>query len=249
MNKLSRGSLLALFLLLSACNALADACPATPLCNPSNQADRTKCGPLLKGREILPSGQGGEWQGWWYLNRTSTEGSRFWCPFQWQGLDKYAPKTPAEWWGVANTVSSVPGDLTVGIMQALTRFSLTPASGSMDEFEYRLLKYRACKAMWSAPPDPSGWKTGALDNCGNQPTPPILPVLSPYVVTAGTPRPAFAVVSGKRSTSPTGSAVPGQPCDCAALQIIEFNVVRYCASPSITGITGPAVTACTARKQ
>jgi hypothetical protein len=75
-----------------------------------------------------------------------------------------------------------------------------------------------------------------------------LPTLSPYVVTAGSPRPAFAVVNGKRSTTPAGSAVPGQPCDCAALQIIEFNVVRYCASPSITGVTGPAVTACTARK-
>lgn len=71
--------------------------------------------------------------------------------------------------------------------------------------------------------------------------------LSPYIVTPGTPRPAFAVVNGKRSTAPTGAAVPGQPCDCTAIQIIEFNVVRYCASPSITGITGPAVTACTAR--
>jgi hypothetical protein len=73
---------------------------------------------------------------------------------------------------------------------------------------------------------------------------------SAYVVTAsasGT-RAAYAVVGGKRSTLASGIAVAGQPCDCAALQIIEFNVVRYCASPSITGISGPAVTACSPRR-
>ena len=79
---------------------------------------------------------------------------------------------------------------------------------------------------------------------------PPTPVLSPYVVTpAGTAtvRPAYPVTAGKRSTTAGGTAVPGQPCDCAALQIIEFNIARYCAAPSITGITGPAVTSCTAR--
>lgn len=77
------------------------------------------------------------------------------------------------------------------------------------------------------------------------------PALSPYVVTAAgtaTVRPAYPVINGKRSTLAAGSAVPGQPCDCAALQIIEFNVARYCASPSITGISGPAVTACSPRR-
>jgi hypothetical protein len=81
----------------------------------------------------------------------------------------------------------------------------------------------------------------------NASKPPLIPILSPYVVTAGKPRPAYAVINGKRSTAFSGTAVPGQPCDCATLQIIEFNVFRYCASPSITGITGPAVTSCTAR--
>lgn len=77
-----------------------------------------------------------------------------------------------------------------------------------------------------------------------RPKPPAPPAAA-YVVTPGTPRPAYAVANGKRSLTPTGAATPGQPCDCLALQIVEFGVFRYCAAPSIT-IPAPAVTSCSA---
>ncbi len=129
-----------------------------------------------------------------------------------------------------------------------------PLDTPAKRYEFLRLKYTACKEMIAQPMPvvpPGGITPPAANWCeGWNPgsTPPVDPVL--YVVTSATSavRPAYPVVSGKRSTQASGTAVPGQPCDCTALQIIEFNVARYCASPSITGITGPAVTACQTKR-
>jgi hypothetical protein len=76
------------------------------------------------------------------------------------------------------------------------------------------------------------------------PPPPIV-----YVVTGaiGTQRDYYNVVNGIRQTAPVGKVAAGAVCDCASgsgLEIIEFNVIRYCKIPAVQ----LAVTNCTVKK-
>jgi hypothetical protein len=75
------------------------------------------------------------------------------------------------------------------------------------------------------------------------------PVAIVYAVTglAGTQRDYYNVVNGSRVTTPVGKVVAGVVCDCAkatGLEIIEFNVIRYCKIPGVALV----VTNCSLKK-
>jgi hypothetical protein len=227
--------------------AQASSAPTGPWrCAPKTALSPTACGTPY--RYVLEAE--GECEVWWSMDSpTSWNIERRCC------LHKYCGANAIDPGAIVRRIASHASGVLVAINEEARRMSVKPAN-AQESYDYALLRWKACEdarinvalmilPAASAPTLPAAW-------CGPAPTPPApAPALSPYVVTpAGVAltRPAYPVLAGKRSTTATGSAVPGQPCDCAALQIIEFNVVRYCASPSITGISGSAVTACTARR-
>lgn len=214
-------------------------CPVQPACDPRTEPDRTKCGPELTGTTAT-----GLWRGWWWAHFTGPT-TWLWCPFLWAGLDKYAPKTPAQYLAIVDTIKDAASP-TLGIMAALSAFSVKPAVGSQDEFDYRTLRYAGCQAMAAAPPGPQGWTPGMEPKCTAPTAPvPVPPPVAIYVVTGSQAFPLNA--DGSRSIVPI--AVPptkGSPCDCAARTILQFGA-RFCAV-TIPGITQPVVAGCSPQK-
>jgi hypothetical protein len=192
--------------------------------------------------------------GWCRTDEAAPAGQQFWrpVPYQWCVKTKCLTNpTNLSPFAVLDALRAGP-DPIAAASAAVGTLRIKPVVGSAEEADVHIWWARACRMLITAPypnAPPNGFAPGWVfpaNYCPAEPAPP--PALSPYVVTAGLPRPAYAVVAGKRATTPTGTAVPGQPCDCVALQVLEFNVFRYCTSPSITGITGPAVTSCSVRK-
>lgn len=204
-------------------------CPATPACEPTSQPDRNLCGPELRGRTST-----GEWSAFWWKDGTR------WCGYSWAGLYKFSP-SPAQIMQIVDAVRAAPGP--AAIASAIQRYSVVPAPGSQDEYDFKTLRFAACKALVASPPQAGMTIT---DTCAAPPAPTVAPaymvsVPSAYAATQqpdGTWRRSITVLA-------TRPAV-GQACDCAAITILQFGA-RYCAV-TLPGVSTPTVAACTARK-
>ena len=233
-----------------AVSAQTTPCPTTPTCDPRTQPDRSFCGPELHGREQLPSGQTGEWHAYWYYVGIASP-NWLWCKWQWAALDKYAPKTPAEWWAIANEVNSA-SVLVNGIATALTNHAIVPLAGSIDEYEYKLLHYHACQALVASPPG-GAWTTTPTCTAPVAPAPPPPPTVVWVVTPSATPRPAYPYTGSppKRALLSDNTVVLGSTCDCVTAKFVEFNIVTYCTIPNaalVVASTVPHVTACSIKK-
>lgn len=133
-----------------------------------------------------------------------------------------------------------------------------PLKTDLEKWHFRDWKHQACLWLISKPfpLQPPGGFAPTWD-----PTPAycdsLLPGVKPveqppvvvYVVTGTVSgqRDYYNVVNGVRQTAPAGKVNAGTVCDCSkatGLEIIEFNVVRYCKIPA----TGLAVTNCSVKK-
>lgn len=90
------------------------------------------------------------------------------------------------------------------------------------------------------------WDNKPADDAPPPPPPPVATWIVTPSGTAAT-RPAYPVVNGKRSSSPGSSAKVREPCDCAALKLVEFGIVNYCLVPPsslVPTTTMPHVAGC-----
>jgi hypothetical protein len=77
-------------------------------------------------------------------------------------------------------------------------------------------------------------KAAAADT--GKPVPPKWVVSSLGLVAGATDRPAFPVISGKRSTSSKSRATVGSPCDCNAIKIVEGKSLYCQVAPATVSI-------------
>lgn len=177
------------------CQVVPTCLQVTPTCEPSSEQDRTKCGRELRGNTAA-----GEWSAFWWRD---TANSR-WCGYSWAGLYKFAPG-PKATMAIVDSIKNSPG--VAAIRQAIDAFTVKPAPGSYDEYEFGMLHYQACMAMQASLPASGVTFTGKCV----QPVPPSPPVMaSAWIATGGS---IFTYSGGRLTSVTTRKATKGAPCD------------------------------------
>lgn len=172
-------------------------------------APRTALTPAASGTAYIqvttPAGRA--WGYWCPLPQSASTpaGKMVWAP-QWQiVLNKFS--TAPDPLSVATGIASAP-DLVAAISAAASAAAVTPAVGSQDEYQYKLLKFNVCTALatppYLAPLDPL-----PANYCGAAPMPPA-PVADIWRA-LGT---AIYTAANGKLVAPTGTkASVGALCD------------------------------------
>lgn len=171
--------------------------------------------PLASGsaRLIVTKPSVGEASGWWCLDPTAPAGKVAYRPNYFTCLDKYCVHPDSAGalsrvWAAPVFLDAVNGERRVA--------AIAPVAGSMDEYEFRSLKHRACLALatppYLVPIDPL-----PADYCGAAPVMPAppAPTYTHFVKTNGlvSTRPAYLLTAGVRGTKEVARAAVAQPCD------------------------------------
>jgi hypothetical protein len=185
----------------------------------------------------------GRWAAWWCgAPDPATPGKWKWRLQSYAVLAQYgAPLETAitesngdfETWKVYNALLTMP--------------SIKPAAGSMAEYQFKTLRWSACKALATKPYDVVFDADLPANFCGEAPTPPGPGTIdTTYEVSpnpGSTTRPAYnsTQVNGvwTRGSTITGTARVGEICDCNAIQILELGgLARYCKFGVTNQVTG-----------
>lgn len=146
------------------------------------------------------------------VETTAAEAEAWWCPTFVDGATRYRINTrwalkkykaSYDWSGSFARVKAAP-DLLAALNAELAANKVTPPVGSMDEYEVKLVRHRACLALTTPPylipvPEiPAGF-------CGPVPTPP-----APQAATWLTPNSVGLKVYNRAAGDKLGSAIAGR---------------------------------------